>query len=106
MNCRPQGHKLSMQIIWMPEAIQDLRSIQVYIARDSFIQSHSVIQSVVLFIEKQLSTFPTSGRLGRLPGTFELVVPKLPYFIPYRLHNNRIEILRVYHTSRLLPSSF
>jgi len=90
----------------MPEAITDLQSIQLYVARDSLLQAHAVVQSIVTFTEQQLTTFPATGRSGRLPGTLELMIPKLPYFIPYRLHNNRIEILRVYHTSRLLPSSF
>lgn len=95
-----------MEIIWMPEAIQDLQSIQAYVAQDSLTQSHKVVTSIVLFTESQLGTFPLSGRTGRVPNTLELVIPKLPYFVPYRIRNNVIEILRVYHTSRLLPERF
>ena len=90
----------------MPEAVQDLSSIQTYIELDSVVQAHQVIMKIILFTETRLQTFPLSGRKGRVLGTLELVVPKLPYFVPYRIHNNTVELLRVYHTSRLVPEHF
>ncbi|MBI2431854.1 MAG: type II toxin-antitoxin system RelE/ParE family toxin [Candidatus Hydrogenedentes bacterium] len=32
-----------------------------------------------------LTEFPERGRVGRIPGTCELVVPGTPYIIPYRI---------------------
>jgi addiction module RelE/StbE family toxin len=91
-----------MKVIWMPEAQFDLLAIRRYIAKDNEEAASAVVGGVVKFVELQLATFPKSGKAGRLPGTYEIVVPKLPYFIPYRLRGeDTIEILRVYHTSRL-----
>ena len=50
-----------------------------------------------------LSDQPGIGRVGRVPGTRELVVDKTPYVLPYRVLDNDIEILRVLHTSRRWP---
>ena len=46
---------------------------------------------------------PNMGRPGRIPGTRELVVANLPYILPYRVRNDAIEILRVFHTARKWP---
>jgi len=46
---------------------------------------------------------PGLGRAGRVPGTKELVVPNTHYIIPYRVKDNSLQILRVYHTSRIWP---
>lgn len=46
---------------------------------------------------------PNLGRPGRIPGTRELVVSKLPYILPYRVRNDAVEILRVFHAARKWP---
>ena len=46
------------------------------------------------------------GRPGRIPGTRELVIPKTPFIVPYRLQRNVIQILRVYHGARRWPENF
>jgi toxin ParE1/3/4 len=46
---------------------------------------------------------PKLGAPGRIPGTRELVIPKTPYIVPYRVRGTKIEIARVYHTSRRWP---
>lgn len=61
---------------------------------------------VVLKIIRAVSLLkdqPGLGRAGRVPGTRELVVPNTPYIIPYRVKDNSLQILRVYHTSRIWP---
>ena len=95
-----------MDIIWMPEALIDLSDIQEYIASDSLEGANEVTQVIMHFVVKQLEVFPRSGHVGRVNGTLELVVPRLPYFIPYRITNGHIDILRVYHTSRYWPEQF
>ena len=52
-----------------------------------------------------LSYFPRIGREGRTPGTRELVVTGIPYIAVYRLRE-QIEILSIYHTSRIWPEAF
>jgi plasmid stabilization system protein ParE len=38
-----------------------------------------------------------------VPGTRELIVAKTRYIVPYRVRDETVEILRVFHTSRRLP---
>jgi len=95
-----------MDIIWMPKALMDLQHIEEYIAENSAVTANEIIKTIFFFATSQLDTFPYSGRKGRVAGTLELVVPKLPYFIPYRVTSVHIDVLRVYHTSRLVPEIF
>ncbi|MHC1727559.1 MAG: type II toxin-antitoxin system RelE/ParE family toxin [Syntrophobacteraceae bacterium] len=46
------------------------------------------------------------GRAGRVAGTRELVIAGTAYVVPYRVSGGVVQILRVYHTSRLWPDSF
>jgi len=46
---------------------------------------------------------PGFGRLGRAPGTRELIVAKTRYIVPYRVRGETVEMLRAFHTSRRLP---
>jgi toxin ParE1/3/4 len=41
-----------------------------------------------------------------VPGTRELVVTRFPYILPYRVREQAVEILRVFHTSRKWPQRF
>jgi toxin ParE1/3/4 len=50
-----------------------------------------------------LKQHPALGRPGRIIGTRELVVPDTPYIIPYRIKEDEIQILRVFHGSRKWP---
>jgi toxin ParE1/3/4 len=43
---------------------------------------------------------PSLGRPGRIPRTRELVIAPFPYILPYRVRNDTVEILRVFHTAR------
>lgn len=52
-----------------------------------------------------LLEFPAQGRPGRLPQTRELVVSGTPYFIPYRINDDRLEIIAVIHGARQWPES-
>ena len=93
-------------IIWSPEAINDLVSLRSYIAEDDPAAARRVVLHIIHNIEQLLAQRPHMGRPGRLPGTRELVVPRTPYIVPYRIRENRIEILRVYHSARRWPDRF
>ena len=91
-----------MRVRWLRQALLDLDEIELYIAEDG----PAVAVNVVVKIIKAVSLLRTQqgiGRDGRVPGTKELVVPGLPYIVPYRVKNGAVEVLRVYHTSRKWP---
>lgn len=64
------------------------------------------MQRVVLAIEQAvqlLASHPAMGRAGRVEGTRELVVTGTPYIIPYRVREDRVEVLRVFHAAGKWP---
>jgi toxin ParE1/3/4 len=94
-----------MKIAWSPEAIEDLVSLRAYIAEDNPAAARRTVQHIVESIEQLLPDNPRIGRAGRVPGTRELVIPRAPYIVPYRLQRTTIQILRVYHAARRWPDS-
>jgi addiction module RelE/StbE family toxin len=91
-----------MKIRWTRRAISALASIHTYISKDSP-DAAGRVAATVLDAMTQLERFPESGRVGRIEGTRELVVPGLPYVILYRVEDEVIVILSVIHTSRKWP---
>jgi len=94
-----------MNIVWSPEAIEDLVSLRAYIAEDNPAAARRTVQHIVESIEQLLPDNPQIGRAGRVPGTRELVIPRSPHIVPYRLQRTTIQILRVYHAARRWPDS-
>lgn len=92
-----------MKLVWSPKAVADLAQVRAFIARDKPVAAKKTVLAILAYTENQLSQYPNSGRPGRVEGTLELVIPKLPYIVPYRLIRERIEILRVFHAARLWP---
>ena len=95
-----------MNILWSPEAIDDLTSLRAYVAEDNPAAAREMAFHIIRNIEQLLPNNPQMGRPGRVPGTRELVIPKTPFVVPYRLQRNVIQILRVYHGACRWPESF
>jgi toxin ParE1/3/4 len=95
-----------MNIVWSPEAIQDLISLRAYIAEESPAGARRIVLRILHNIERLLPDSPHMGRPGRVPGTRELVIAQTPYIVPYRVQREAIQILRVYHSARRWPDSF
>jgi len=94
-----------MRLVWSPEAVEDLASLRAYIAEDDPAAARRVALHILHDVETLLPSNPDMGRPGRVPGTRELVVPKTPFIVPYRLQGQTIQILRVYHGARRWPES-
>lgn len=91
-----------MKLRWLRSGSESLRRQQAYIAADNPDAARRIgrrIRQAVL----RLATFPYSGSLGSVPQTRELVVPGLPYLIVYRVREETVEILRVFHAARNWP---
>jgi toxin ParE1/3/4 len=95
-----------MTPIWSPESIADLVALRAYIAQDDPAAAQRIALHIIRNVETLLSNSPAIGRPGRVPGTRELVIPKTPYIVPYRLVGNAIQILRVFHSARQWPETF
>ena len=95
-----------MHIEWTKLADADLKHIYSYIKRDSPKAAVAVLASIRRAVRGQLSISPLSGRFGRVSGTRELIVPRLPYIVAYRVTGSSIQILRVLHGAQRWPEDF
>lgn len=95
-----------MKLAWTPQAVEDLRSLRNYISQDNPHAGAGMVATIVALVTQQLSKYPHSGREGRTEGTLELVVPRTPYIVPYRVKDDSVIILAVHHASRRWPEQF
>ena len=93
-----------MKVVWFKSAILDLKSVKDYITQDNPRAAQQIVQRIKDKISL-LSEQPGIGRPGRVPNTRELVVDRTHFILPYRVRDNKIEILRVLHTSRRWPKN-
>lgn len=91
-----------MIIIWSPTARTHLRQARAFIAADNPRAAAMTAKRILNAVER-LKQFPASGRPGLLPHTRELVVPGTPFFLPYRVKGQSVEILGVIHGARMWP---
>lgn len=94
-----------MKLRWTRPALADVSQILDYITERNSLAAPGVaevLESSVL----RLLDHPNSGRPGRVAGTRELVIPKLPYVIAYRVIGDCVDILAVRHSARLWPERF
>lgn len=90
-----------VEIIWSPQAIEDLRSIQLYIGRDSPRFAVLIARKLVDAVER-LAAFPESGRVVPEvgdPGMREVLWRN--YRIVYRVGGAAVEIVTVFHGAQL-----
>lgn len=90
------------EVRWTIQAADDLESITDYIATNS---SHyaSLFAIDVLAAVERLTDFPSSGRL--VPEFDDPIIREIllgSYRIIYRIRDDLVEILTVFHRARLL----
>lgn len=91
-----------MIIRWLEDAIYDLQALRRYITQDNVFAANQVVQKVLDTVDL-LSEQPAMGRQGRVLNTRELIISDTPYIVPYRVKNNIVEILRVFHCAMKWP---
>ncbi len=94
-----------MTVRYSIAARADIQSIHNYIAQENW----SIAARAIGIIEQAISRlelFPLSGRTGKVEGTRELVVPRLPYIAVYRVIADTVEIIAVFHASQNKPRGF
>jgi toxin ParE1/3/4 len=91
-----------MQIKWLKKALINLEHSAEYLQEQNPQSARDFVKEVHELTEL-LKANPAMGRPGRVFGTRELILQKFPYLIPYRVKDNRIEILRVLPTRMNQP---
>ena len=94
-----------MEIKWLKKALKNLDDEANFIAKENPVAARNTVQKILNHVELLINN-PSLGRPGRIHGTRELVIDNTSYIVPYRVNNNGIEILRVFHTSRKLPEGW
>ena len=89
-----------MRIEWSKGSERNLDSIESYIAQDNPTAAAKTVLKIVKRTATQLSSFPSSGKPGRIPGTRELIFPEIPYIVIYTIQQDTIFIIRVFHTAQ------
>jgi toxin ParE1/3/4 len=93
-------------IEWTEQAIQQLDQARDYIALSNSEEVAARITTLIVTAIQQLSSFPMSGRSGRIPGTRELVISTTPFIAAYAIDRDRIVILALYHGAQQWPEAF
>ena len=83
-------------------ALADLDHARGYIALDNP-QAAAAMAARIREAVDGLRQFPERGRPGRVAGTRELVVPRTPFVVPYRIAGQEIHIVAVLHGKRAWP---
>jgi toxin ParE1/3/4 len=92
-----------MQVRRTEQAIADIQSLRSYIEKDKPQAAKKIVLRIISIVENDLVLQPGRGRPGRKPGTRELIISGTPYFIPYQIKDNWLEIIRVLHGAMKWP---
>lgn len=94
-----------MKIVLSLSAKEDLKDIRQYIAKENPTAAKMVAEKVkkalLLLIEQPHIGHPTDDE-----DVLEWHIPGLPYTLPYRIVNNEIQILRVFHEAQNRPNKW
>lgn len=92
------------KIVWTSEAEKDLEGIVLYHIEQN---ERNIAKLVFLKIREQIVTltnFPKRTRPGRISGTREFIISRLPYIAILQVSDNTVTILNILHTSRKYPN--
>lgn len=85
-----------MRLRWTVSAVEDLEHIRDYLDSHKPQLTRSTVLSIYEDI-RSLKIHPYRGRYGLREGTRELTFHPLPYVAVYRIRNDAVEILHIYH---------
>ncbi|MGP1394678.1 MAG: type II toxin-antitoxin system RelE/ParE family toxin [Inquilinaceae bacterium] len=88
---------------WTRPGLRDLAEVRDRIASDSPSTARRVGQDILTIVQR-LGQHPNL-RPGRVVGTRELVAPRLPYIVAYRITSETVDIVAVRHGARLWPDA-
>jgi addiction module RelE/StbE family toxin len=93
-----------VKLTWSAFALSDRDAIFTYIETDNP-SAAVLIDERIVAVTRRLIDFPASGRIGRIPGTRELVINGTPYVAAYTVSETTVRILRVLHGMQEWPDS-
>jgi toxin ParE1/3/4 len=94
-----------VNIVWTRPALRALEAIGDYISAENPTAAERTVRRIRERVN-ELDAQPHLGRPGRTADTRELVVPGTPFIVPYRVRDNHVEVLSVFHGARKWPERF
>jgi len=94
-----------VRIRWTFPAANQLRDIFEYIAAGNPGAADRIVRRIRNSIQ-QTARMPHAGRVGRVAGTREVVVPGTAYLVAYRIVESSIHVLAILHGAQDWPQSF
>ena len=94
-----------MKIRYTRRALAHIAEIRAYIEKDRHGAAQAVGENIRAAVS-HLVQFPEAGRPGRVDGARELVIPRLPFIVAYRIKDDHVDVLAILHTARRWPSNF
>ncbi|WP_420236510.1 type II toxin-antitoxin system RelE/ParE family toxin [Telmatobacter bradus] len=94
-----------MKVLWSASAIRHLHQVVEYIADDTPRGAHALRRKIFDTVER-VGTMPFSGREGRVTETREAVVPGTANIVVYRVQEQQVEVIGIWHAAREWPGTF
>jgi toxin ParE1/3/4 len=92
-----------MKIVWSRRAVRNLVALRRFIEQDSPENAALVARRILESVEL-VSAHPEMGRPGRVLHTRELVIPDTPFIIPYRVRDEELQLIAIFHSRKNWPS--
>lgn len=93
-----------MKVIWSAASVRDLKEAVDYIQAESAAGAVT-IRRRILETAWRVGQMPYSGRVGRVEGTREAVVPRSAHIVVYEISVHAVEIVGIWHAARQWPKS-
>jgi toxin ParE1/3/4 len=94
-----------MTVVWTRLETRYLEAIGDHIARENRRAANRIVKRI-RDRTRDLVNYPLLGRASRVAGTRELVIPDTRFIVVYRVGDDRVEILAVFHVARRWPDTF
>ena len=92
-------------IKWTGLAEQDLEAIGAYYLREASVEVATRVLARIHATISTLETLPNASRAGRVTGTRELLIHRLPYIAVVKVDERAqlVYVLTILHTARKFP---
>ena len=93
-----------MKVIWSASAVRQLQEVVDYLQDESAARAVTIRRRILATVGL-IGQMPDSGRIGRIDGPREAVVPRSPYIVVYQVSTETVEVLGVWHAAREWPEA-
>ena len=91
-------------VLWTERAEQDLEDILTYYLSAAGVRVAKSIYGRIRTQVQSLKQFPERARPGRVAGTREYVIARLPFIAVIQVQGDAVFILDIVHTARKYPA--